>query len=153
MAIVIRRFFELFGVCAAISAAIKFASNMGYLNSTSVLNVCVAGGLFLFIVFNVFAMYNCAMFLMSTWHFYLFNYIAFALFALGNYILFFFYRNGIHSWLFGITRCFYTGGVKSFFAMAVFHLALFVIMSIVPLFASSNKMYTEEENWITDVFE
>lgn len=153
MAIIIRRFFELFGACAAISAAIKFVSNMGYLDSGNLLNICVGVGIVLFAAFNIFSMYSCAVFLMSPWHYYLFNYIAFALFAVSNYVLFFFFRHGIHSWLFGITRCFYVGGVKSFFAMAVFHLALFVIMTVVPQFASSRKMYTEEENWITDVFE
>ena len=153
MAIIVRRFIELAGVCAAISAVIKLVYNMGYLNSSSLLNVCVISGLAIFTVFNVYAMYSCAMFLMSSWHYYLFNYIAFALFTVVNYVVFFFYRNSIHSWLFGITRCFYAGGVKSFFAMAIFHLALFVIMTVVPLFANSNKIYSEEENWITDVFE
>lgn len=153
MSIIIRRIFEMMGTCAALSAAIKFVSNMGYLNSQKLFMVSVIGALAVFAVFNIYAMYSCAMFLMSRWHYYLFNYIAFAFFAACNYACFIFLDKGLHIWLFGITRNFYEKNIAAFFAMAVFYLALFVIMTLVPLFARSTKMYTEEENWIIDVFD
>ena len=153
MSIIIRRIFEMMGTCALLSAGIKFLSNMGYLNSPKVFSVCLIGCLVLFVAFNIYAMYSCAMFLMSKWHYYLFNYVAFALFAVCNYVCFFVLDRNLHIWLFGITRYFYQRGIQAFFAMAVFNLVLFVIMTLVPLFARSTKMYTEEDNWIIDVFD
>lgn len=153
MTIIIRRIFEMMGTCAALSAAIKFLYNMGYLYSEKVFMVSVIGAILVFVVFNIYAMYSCAMFLMSKWHYYLFNYVAFAIFAACNYVCFIVLDRGLHTWLFGITRNFYEKSIEAFFAMAVFNVVFFVIMTLVPLFARSTKMYTEEENWIIDVFD
>ena len=76
MSIIIRRIFEMMGTCALLSAGIKFLSNMGYLNSPKIFEVCLIGCLVLFVAFNIYAMYSCAMFLMSKWHYYLFNYVS-----------------------------------------------------------------------------
>lgn len=152
MAIIVRRFCEVLGSCTILSSGVNFLYMFGILSSQKTINMAIFFGIILFFSFNVHSMYNCYMFLINKWHFWLFNIVGYLLFLTITYLCYCFFEPKIYIWIFGITKFLYFNGIIALWIITVFHMCMLFVIFLLPFCVSCIKVQREDQRWITEVF-
>jgi len=136
MRVIIRRFFELLLINTILSSIIVGLYELELLPGEHVfVKFAMLLGAVLFAVIQAFMLRHCYFDLCNKYDYYLFNYLAYAVFMVVDIAVFFLCNNVIFTWGFGITKFlrFISVGMDTFFGIIVFHLAMLVIIALAPI--------------------
>lgn len=148
MYVIIRRFLEFALIEVLISAVVTALFHFEILPSTGLsIFFTTACGAILYFVSQFFLLRHCFVCMRIKGPFYLYNSIAYAIFALVSVIIYEFIGNFVFTWSFSITKMahfFYTP-ISISLSVAIFHTLVLILIFVAPMGMEWIFLFDEDE--------